>query len=174
MNRGNDPELRNNPDLRLVPAPVRSMWLSVGEDFDRKLSAEQRGTLAKLFDQQLHLAFLLDAAGAKMLAGTDFGGQWIVPGQSLHREFDLLARTGIPPLHILRMTTINPAIYLHREAEMGTIAPGKAADLVLLGGDPTTSAANLHRITGVVRGGRWFSRKDLDQIVADAARLLAK
>lgn len=164
MELGNSPALRNNPDLRLVPASSRDLWLAVGDDFDAKLSAEQRKTLADLFALQLRMAKLFDDAGVKMMAGTDFGGQWIVPGRSLHREFDLLAGTGVPPLHILRMATLDPAIYLHREADMGTVEPGKLADLVLLSADPAVSAANLHKIAGVVRAGRYLSRADLAAI----------
>ncbi|MEY2927518.1 MAG: hypothetical protein RL367_1995 [Pseudomonadota bacterium] len=161
MNLGNAPALRGNPDLRLVPVSSRTLWLSVGDDFDAKLSAEQRKTLADLFTLQLKLAKLFDNAGVKMMAGTDFGGQWIVPGRSLHREFDLLVGTGITPLRILQMTTIDAATYLHREADMGSVAPGKLADLVLLDADPAKRVANLHGIAGVVRAGRFLSRQDL-------------
>ena len=103
-----------------------------------------------------------------MLTGTDFGGQWIVSGFSLHHEFDLLARAGVSPLRILRMTTLDPAIFLHREATMGTVEPGKNADLVLLEADPTKAVANLHRVWAVVRAGRYLTRADLDGIESRA------
>lgn len=172
MELGNDPALRDNPDLRDVPAASRTLWREVGAEFDAKLTAEQRRVLADLFARQLALARLFDAAGVKMLAGTDFGGQWIVPGKSLHREFDLLARAGLSPLRILQMTTRDPAAFLRREAAMGTVEPGKAADLVLLGGDPTASVANLHRVAGVVRAGRYLDRAALDAIAAKARAAL--
>lgn len=171
MDLGNDPALRDNPDLRDVPAPIRGMWRDVGGDFDAKLSVEQRQVLADLFARQLALTRLFDAAGVKMLTGTDFGGQWIVPG-SLHREFDLLARAGLTPLRILQMTTIDPARFLHREGAMGSVEPGKAADLVLLGADPTRSAANLHRVAGLVRAGRYLDRAALDALAAKARQAL--
>ncbi len=172
MNLGNAPALRGNPDLRYVPAASRALWLAVGDDFDGKLSPEQRATLAALYGRQLKFAKLFDDAGAKMMAGTDFGGQWIVPGRSLHREFDLLSAAGISPLHILQMTTLNPAAYLGRAADMGSVEAGKQADLVLLSANPVTNAANLHRITGVVRAGRVLSRGDLDAIAARAEAML--
>lgn len=132
--------------------------------FDTRLNPEQRQTLRDLFDAQMRLAKTFDEAGVKMLAGTDFGGQWLVSGFSLHHEFDLLARAGVSPLHVLQMTTIGPAIFLHREATMGTVEPGRSADLVLLKGDPVGSVANLHRIAAVVRAGRLLDRTDLDAI----------
>ena len=172
MNLGNSPVLRGNPDLRFVPAASRSLWLSVGDDFDARLTADQRKILADIYARQLKMAKLFDEAGVKMMAGTDFGGQWLVPGRSLHREFDLLAGAGISPLHILQMTTLNAAKYLHREADMGTVAPGKLADLVLLDANPALSAANLHKIAGVVRAGRFLSRADLAAIEQRQAEAL--
>lgn len=161
MSLGNSPALRDNPDLRYVPAASRTMWREVGQDFDTKLTAAQRQILADLFARQLKLAKLFDQSGVKMMSGTDFGGQWIVPGYALHREFDLLASTGIGPLRILQMTTLYPAIYLHREATMGTIVAGRNADLVLLRANPLVSSANLHGISAVVRAGRFIDREQL-------------
>ncbi len=172
MDLGNDSALRDNPDLRDVPPVVRTMWRDVGTDFDAKLSPEQKQVLADLFARQSALAKLFDASGVKMLTGTDFGGQWIAPGSSLHREFDLLARAGLPPLSILRMTTLDPAHFLHREAQMGAVEAGKVADLVLLDADPTASAANLHRVVAVVRAGRYLDRAALDAIAARARQAL--
>ena len=172
MSLGNDPALRDNPDLRYVPAKSRTMWREVGQDFDTKLTADQRQILADLYARQLKLAKLFDQSGVKMMTGTDFGGQWIAPGASLHREFDLLAKTGIGPLRILQMTTIDPANYLHREASMGTVEAGRKADLVLLRANPLLTSANLHGIAAVVRAGRFIDRSGLDAIKAKAEAAL--
>lgn len=172
MNLGNSPALRNNPELRHVPAPLRNMWLAVGDDFQTKLTDEQRLVLADLYTSQLKLAKLFQQAGVKMMLGTDFGGQWIVAGSSLHREIDLLAAAGLTPLSILQMTTLNAATYLGREAEMGSVEPGKQADLVLLAANPLLNAGNLHRISAVVRGGRFLPRAELNSMAARAAASL--
>ena len=100
------------------------------------------------------------------------GGGGLTPGVSLHHEFDLLARAGVSPLRVLRMTTLDPARFLHRDATMGTVEPGRTADLVLLDGDPLASVANLHRMAGVVRGGRWLDRAALDALRERAAASL--
>lgn len=168
MQLGNSPALRDNPDLQYVPASSRRLWREMGVEFDRRFTPEQRRVLRDLFDAQLRLTALFSASNVPMLTGSDFGGGWIVPGFSLHREFDLLARAGVQPLRILQMSTLGPAIFLHREQAIGTVEPGKAADLVLLAGDPTASAANLHRIVGVVRAGRYLDRAALDRIRARA------
>ena len=172
MELGDAPAMRFNPNLRYVPASSRQLWNSVGDAFGTRLTPDQREVLADLFAAQLRLAKLFDEAGVKMLAGTDFGGGWIVPGFSLHREFDLFAEAGVPPLRILQMSTLDPARFLGRKSSMGTVEVGRNANLVLLSADPTATAANLHKITGVVRGGRYYDRAALDAIEESAAKAL--
>ena len=104
-----------------------------------------------------------------MMVGTDGGGQ--VPGQSIHQEFDELAKAGLSPLKILQMTTLNPAEFLDRTATMGSIDLGKNADIVLLDGNPVESVQSLHRISGVVRAGFYYSRADLDALMERSIRL---
>ncbi|WP_293882124.1 amidohydrolase family protein [Sphingomonas sp.] len=171
MDLGNAPELRDSASLAFVPADTQRLWREVGNDFDTKLTAEQRQTLADLFAAQLRLAKLFDASGVKMMAGTDFGGQWVAPN-ALHREFDLLARSGVPPLHILQMATLGPARFLKREAVMGSVEAGRNADLVLLSADPMKDTQALHAIAGVVRGGRYLDRAELDAIQTTARTTL--
>ena len=101
-----------------------------------------------------------------MLAGSDESGGWEVPGFSLHVEFDELAKVGLSPLRILQMTTCDAAEFLGRTGTMGSVGPGKGADLVLLDADPTLDVRNLHRVAGVVRAGFYFGRKDLDALLA--------
>lgn len=64
------------------------------------------------------------------------------------------------------MTTVNGAEFLGQASTMGTVDRGKNADLVLLNANPIESAQNLHMIAGVVRAGRYYSRSDLDAILA--------
>jgi hypothetical protein len=165
---GDDAAFRNDPNLRYVSSQDRALWASVGQDFTAKISPEGRETLRQMFALQLKLIKLFDDAGVKMLAGTDVGGQWIVPGFSLHQEFDLLQQAGVPPLHVLQMATLNGAQFLGREARMGTVDVGKDANLVILDANPIASVRNLHRISGVVRGGVYYSRSDLDGIIRGA------
>ena len=172
MELGDTPALRDNPDLRYAPPSSRALWSDVGAEFGRRITPDERRTLADLFAAQLRLTKLFDDAHVKMLAGTDFGGQWLVSGRSLHHEFDLLARAGLSPLRVLQMTTIDAATFLGRAGAMGSVEPGRAADLVLLDGDPTQSVANLHKVAAVVRGGRLLDRAALDAIKARVAARL--
>lgn len=170
MEFGDDAAYRNDPNLRYVPLATRKLWAEVADDFARKMTPETRATLARLFAAQLRLVKLFEQADVPMLAGTDFGGGWEVAGISLHREFDLLAQAGLRPLTILRMTTINGARFLGREATMGSVAVGRNADLVLLDADPLASVAALHKIEGVVRAGRYYPASVLTEMKTEVAR----
>ena len=121
-------------------------------------------TIRDLYPRQLALVKLLDQAGVKMMTGTDLGGGWVIPGFSLHQEFDELEKAGLAPLEVLQMTTLNGAEFLGRTSTMGRVAPGVDADLVLLDADPIQSVQNLHRIGGVVRAGFYYSNPDLEAL----------
>ncbi len=125
-----------------------------------------RATDREAYGRQIALTKLFDDAGVRMMVGTDGGGQ--VPGQSIHQEFDELAKTGLSPLRVLQMTTLNPAEFLGRTGTMGSIEVGKNADIVLLDGNPVESVQNLHNVYGVVRAGFYYSRADLDALKARA------
>ena len=107
-----------------------------------------------------------------MMTGTD--GKGDVPGQALHQEFRELAKAGLSPLKILQMTTIEPARFLRRAKSMGKIAPGMAADIVLLDADPRRLVENLGSVSAVVRRGRYVSRSQLDQVVTDLRKKLGR
>jgi imidazolonepropionase-like amidohydrolase len=95
-----------------------------------------------------------------MMTGTD-GGSMAAPGLTLRQKFAELAKAGFSSLKILQMTTINPAQYLGREDAMGTVEPGRNADLVVLDANPLDNVENLHRINAVVRAGTHYSAAEL-------------
>jgi imidazolonepropionase-like amidohydrolase len=162
MELGDDPRYRNDPNLRYVPPQTRQMWEEVSQQFAGQIPAPARETLKALFPCQVQLLKPFKAAGVKMLAGSDLGGGFIVGGFGLHAEFDLLEAAGLAPLDVLQMTTLNGAEFLGREASMGSVAVGKAANLVLLDANPLESVQNLHGVAGVVRAGTYYPRAALD------------
>ena len=71
----------------------------------------------------------------------------------VHREIRLIGETGLPPLTVIRIATLNGAIFLDREKEFGSIEVGKLADMVLLNADPLIDLGNLERIDAVFKAG---------------------
>jgi imidazolonepropionase-like amidohydrolase len=116
----------------------------------------------------------LYAAGVPLLTGTDVLNPPIVPGFYLHDELQEMVRVGLPPYAALEASTRNPARFFGEEAMAGTVTPGKRADLVLLAADPLKDIANSRRIEGVVIGGRWIDKKEIDRRLADIRETYAK
>jgi imidazolonepropionase-like amidohydrolase len=110
----------------------------------------------------------LQRAGVPFLAGTDTpAGVNVVPGFSLHQELQRFVDAGFTPMEALQTATINPAKFLDRLNDFGTVEKGKIADLVLLDADPLDDIRNTRRITTVISNGRYYSREQLDRILAD-------
>jgi imidazolonepropionase-like amidohydrolase len=170
---GDDPIYRNDPDQRYVPQATWAMWSEVSEQF-ASFSQDARDAARMLFDLQLRLIKPFKDAGVQMMAGSDLGGGFVIPGIGLHHEFDLLERAGLTPLDVLQMTTIDGARFLGRDQTMGSVEPGKNADLVLLDANPIERVANLHEILGVLRAGRYFPKPVLEAMKdRTAGRLVA-
>jgi len=118
----------------------------------------------------------LQRGGALLLAGTDVDNTFpfLFFGFSLHDELALLVKGGLTPLAALQSATINPARFLGREAELGTIAEGKLADLVLLDANPLEDISNTTRISAVVQNGRYLPRAELDRLLDRAAAIVKR
>jgi imidazolonepropionase-like amidohydrolase len=111
-----------------------------------------------MFAKRLAQVGTMRRAGVRILAGTDAPLRNSPPGFGLHEELMLLVRGGLPPLEALRSATIEPARFLGMADSLGTIAPGKLADLVLLEANPLVDVRNTRRIALVVANGRVIGR----------------
>jgi imidazolonepropionase-like amidohydrolase len=115
---------------------------------------------------ELDMTLAMFRAGVPFMAGTDTAaGVHIFPGFSLHDELALFVRAGLTPMQALQTATRNPAVFLGRLADMGTVEKGKLADLLLLDANPLEDIANTRRIRAVVLAGRYFGRGDLDRML---------
>jgi imidazolonepropionase-like amidohydrolase len=76
-----------------------------------------------------------------------------------------MVASGLTPLQALRTATLNPAKFLRATDSLGSIAPGKVADLVLLDGNPLARIENTRRIRAVVANGRLYTRSMLDSLL---------
>ena len=92
----------------------------------------------------------------------------VTPGFSLHAELEMYVAEGLTPLTALQAATLNPAKMLHATDSLGTVAAGKLADLVLLDANPLADIGNTAKIRAVVANGRYYSRAELDRIIAEA------
>jgi len=166
---GDDPAYTTDPNLRYVDKTRVALWRQTAQVFTSSITPESRATAQETYAQLLKITKLMKQNGVPMLAGSDLGGGWVIPGFSLHQEFRELAAAGLSPLEILQMTTLDAAQFLGRDATMGTVEAGKNADLVLLDANPIANVQNLDKVSGVMLKGRYYSRAALDKLLSDTA-----
>jgi imidazolonepropionase-like amidohydrolase len=109
-------------------------------------------------------------AGVGILAGTDaaiLAGTYApMIGFDLHDELMLLVRAGLTPMEALQAATLNPAKFLGKLHDQGTVEKGKLADLVLLDANPLQDISNTQKISAVVVGGKLIAKSELQEMLA--------
>ena len=96
-------------------------------------------------------------AGIPVVMGTDAGNIGTLHGPSVFREMEIMTLAGLTPLQVLRSATSNGSKAMGMEREIGTLAAGKLADLVILDADPLADVMNLSRIHRVIKDGKAFA-----------------
>jgi hypothetical protein len=160
-----------DPRLAYLPAGFRAFWDPRNDFRFKNLTASDYAVARKVFRRELALVGAMQGAGVEMLAGTDAMNPYCFPGFGLHDELAWLVRAGLTPLEALQAATRNPARFLGRERDLGTVEAGKIADLVLLDADPLVNIRNSTTIRAVVLGGVLLDRATLDGLLADARRM---
>jgi imidazolonepropionase-like amidohydrolase len=103
---------------------------------------------------------MMSDAGIRLAIGTDCGAeasQTTPVGLSTHREIIMFVEAGLTPINAIHDATLEGARILERTENptYGSVQAGKAADLVLLDGDPTADINNINKINKVMRSGKW-------------------
>jgi len=88
-----------------------------------------------------------------------------VPGHTLHRELELYVNAGLTPMEAIQAAALVPARVMKQENEVGTIEPGKRADLLILSANPLDNISNIRKTKFVVTQGRLFDCAELNKIV---------
>jgi imidazolonepropionase-like amidohydrolase len=104
----------------------------------------------------VHMLKKLHDEGITIVAGTDQGS-----GYALHRELEIYNESGIAAAEVLRMATLTAAQVMKHDNELGSIAPGKLADMILVDGDPTTKISDIRKIDTVIKGGILMYPKEI-------------
>ena len=111
-------------------------------------------TPARLFRTEMEFERAFAAAGGLLLAGPDpTGAGGVLPGFGDQREIELLVEAGFTPVQAIAVGTRNGARFLGRERDIGTVEPGKRADLVLVRGDPAAHVQDLENVEVVFKDG---------------------
>jgi hypothetical protein len=101
-------------------------------------------------------------AGGLLLAGPDpTGNGGVLPGFGDQREIELLVEAGFTPVEAIQIATENGAVYLGQQDRIGTLSPGKQADLVVIKGDPSKKIEEIENVETVFKGGIGYDSKKL-------------
>ena len=160
-------DITKDPDAKYVPALWRDqLWPRFTKSIIKEMDTDPLPVREKFVTHELDIVRKLNDAGVPLLAGTDTpAGIDVIPGFSLHLELIRLEQAGLTPLQALQTATINPARFLDKTADFGTVEKGKIADLVLLAANPLDGIHFTQSIAGVVLNGRYLSRQDLDAML---------
>jgi hypothetical protein len=159
-------DYNKDPDLAYAGHDwVKKQWPALQKGILSSIDTEPLAIRQKFVEHELEIVKRLHAANVPFLAGTDTpAGVDVLPGISLHLELQRFVAAGFTPLAALQTATLNPAKFLHKTNDFGTVAPGRVADLVLLSANPLKNIANTRSIVGVVADGRYLSQADLAQL----------
>ncbi|MFF3645695.1 amidohydrolase family protein [Streptomyces sp. NPDC002564] len=150
---GAEPGLADDPRVTAVMPPWDAAAVRAGAR--RPPSVAQLATLRRETDIYRRVL----AAGGLVALGTD---QPLVPvGLALHLGLRALHLGGLSPAAALRTATVLPARMFGLERDLGTLEPGKIADVTVVDGDPFTDFADMVRTVSVLRGGTPYATKDI-------------
>jgi imidazolonepropionase-like amidohydrolase len=161
-------DLKHQPLDKYVPAYWRDVtWRRFTDQMMPELLRDPLELRKEYFARNLQMVGAMHRGGIPFLAGTDAApGVYIMPGFSLHDELANFVEAGFTPMESLQTATSNPAKFLGMEDRLGSVEPGKVADLVLLNANPLDDIHNTQKISAVVVNGKLLDRSDLDRILA--------
>lgn len=155
-----DPEaVAAQPVMKHVrPQELLPKWVAQKKNMLAKYSAADR---ARVLALRRRIVKALFDGGVPFALGSDAPQFFNVPGFSIHRELKSMVRAGLTPLQALQTGTVNVGKYFG--TEVGTVAAGQRADLILLDANPVENIENSSKIAGVMLDGRWMARDEIDK-----------
>jgi imidazolonepropionase-like amidohydrolase len=163
----------NRPPMERESAALKALSLPAARDYLIARSAiAGRGVGGPGLAKEMRFEREFVAAGGLLMEGCDptgYGG--VVPGFGDQRNIELLVEAGFSPVEAIRIATLNGAIYMGRDASIGSIASGKAADLVVLGANPAEKIENVEKVELVFKDGVGFDPAKLIQSVTELVGL---
>ncbi len=158
---------RHDPDRKLIPPMAlerqKQMVAHMGErpDWDVGNPLAETASGAKALEKHQVVTRTLHETGGLVVGGTDCGGlSYPPPGFALLREIELLAEA-IGSMAAIRAVTSVAARYLRQQDNLGSVAPGHYADLLIVDGDPISDVRELRKLKTVYRGGVAYDPKAL-------------
>jgi amidohydrolase family protein len=127
---------------------------------------ETRAMPETMLRKEMQFEYAFAKAGGLLLAGPDpTGSGGVLPGFGNQREIELLVEAGFTAVEAIQIATQNGARFLGREGEIGTLLPGRRADVVLIKGDPVKNIAEIENVEIVFKDGVGYDSRKLVESV---------
>jgi imidazolonepropionase-like amidohydrolase len=158
----------NRPPMERESAALKTLTLEAAKDYlARRSIVAQQGAGNKRLAMEMRFERAFVDAGGLLMAGCDptgYGG--VVPGFGDQRNVELLVEAGFTPVEAIRIASLNGARFMGKDAAIGSIAVGKAADIVVLGGNPAEKIDNMEKVELVFKDGVGYDPAALIQSVS--------
>jgi imidazolonepropionase-like amidohydrolase len=160
-------DFAKDPLTKYAPAAWKDRtWPMFTKDILKDMDTDPPPVRERFTQMELEMVNQMHKAGVPFLAGTDTAaGVHVFPGFSLHEELTYFVKAGLMPLEALQTATRNPAVFLGKTSDFGSVESGKLADLVVLDANPLDDIRNTQKIRAVVLAGKYFSREQLDAML---------
>ncbi|HUR98204.1 MAG TPA: amidohydrolase family protein, partial [Pyrinomonadaceae bacterium] len=163
-----DFEMADKSRLRFKTPSEREKVAAAIVERERQIRNDDYRTSPQNRKRALQDIWEIHRAGVMLLAGTQLNqGEIGTPGLILHDELSIFVQAGLSPFEALQTATINPARFMRRDKDLGTIEVGKIADILVLDADPLADISNTRKIKAVIVGGRVLNRQHLDKMLAE-------
>jgi len=151
--RMEDDRFASNPELAYVPEAVRRNWNEAPLDhkIQETFGVKEMEIMREGYRRLGAFVLELHRAGGDVLAGSDNLND--VPGLTLHRELESLVEAGMSSMEAVLAATRDAATFL-RCADLGTVEPGRTADLIIISANPLDNIRNLDKVERVFQDGR--------------------
>jgi len=163
--RLDDSKFLSDPRLAYIDKRFRERWMERLQPQLRRWNNSEFQLARQLFAMDEHVVGAMFKAGVPLMAGTDAMNPFCFPGFGLHDELAMMVESGLTPLAALQAATVNPARFMGRTADLGTIETGKMADLVLLSADPVADIRNTSQVQAVWLEGKYFDKAALGEML---------
>ena len=160
-------DAQGDPRAKYVAESERNYWKPQVGFFSRYRTPSYIAAQKAYFRKELDVVGAMQHSGVRIMAGTDTPNPYVIAGFSLHDELALLVTAGLTPMEALQTATRSPAEFFGELKRSGTIEKGKSANLILLDANPLDDIKNTRRISAVVQNGRYLSRTNLDNMLAE-------
>ncbi|NHE58923.1 amidohydrolase family protein [Cyclobacterium plantarum] len=127
--------------------------------FERQAGDEEYQ--AKAFKNMLDFVGMAHQAGVTIVTGSHNSGKYAQRGLAYQREMELFVEAGMSPLEVISSSTLHNAHYFRTQDRLGSIEPGKLADLILVEGNPAVDIKAMYAIKKVMLNGEWVDRDEV-------------